>query len=128
MHKLTLLYIEDDLEILENMSFLLNRYVQKVYTAKDGEEALQIYYEHKPDIVVSDVNLPKLNGLALSKKIREENKTIPIIFISAFNDDEKLQTAEELSASAYIVKPFNLDTLNKTINQVIEKNFNSNEA
>ena len=123
MTDLSLLYIEDDLEILENMTFLLERYVKKVYTAKDADEALKLYNEYKPDILVSDVSLPTISGLELAKKIREENKTIPIIFISAYNDKEKLQAANELLASDYITKPFNLDTLNKSIHKVINENF-----
>ena len=120
-NELTLLYIEDDTEILENVSFLLSRFVKKVYTAVDGEEALKVYTEQKPDILVTDINIPKINGLEVAECIRKENKEIPIIIISAYNDDEQLKKAKEIGVSTYVKKPFTLSDLKDAITKAIDE-------
>ena len=124
-NELTLLYIEDDPEILENVSFLLSRYVKKVYTAQDGEEALEVYQSKKPDIVVTDINIPKINGLDLSEKIREENKSVSIVIISAYSEEEQLQRAEDISVSSYLQKPFTFQQLKDSIEKAIEEQIQS---
>lgn len=118
---LTLLYAEDDPEILENMKFLLSRYAKNIYTAKNGKEALDLYNEHKPDIFISDLMMPIMNGFEVAKKIRENNKTIPIIFITAHSDDEHLKEASNIPSSSYLLKPFNLDTLNQAIEKALKE-------
>ena len=120
-NELTLLYIEDDTEILENVSFLLSRFVKKVYTAVDGEEALKVYTEQKPDILVTDINIPKINGLEVAECIRKENKEIPIIIISAYDDDEQLKKAKEIGVSTYVKKPFTLSDLKDAITKAIDE-------
>jgi len=118
---LTLLYIEDDAEILENVSFLLQRYVKKVYTAKDGEEALLMYEKHQPDILVSDINLPKLGGLEVVAKIREENKNIPVVLISAHDDEHFHIKAKAVNVSSYVIKPFRLQELTDAMQKAISE-------
>lgn len=118
---LTILYLEDNPEILENMTFLLERYVQKVYTAEDGEEALRLFNEHSPDILVLDIMVPKITGLELAQIVREKNQKVPIVFLTAFNDDEKLSIAKSIPASSFIQKPFNLETLNMAITKAINE-------
>ncbi|MDQ7060439.1 MAG: diguanylate cyclase [Sulfurimonas sp.] len=119
--KLSLLYIEDNLEVLENVTFLFERYVDTVYTATDGEEALEQYFEHKPDIVVSDISLPKMSGSEVAKRIREDNLDIPIIMMTACNDSTQLAKAIDIGVSSYITKPFTLEILKSSISKAIEE-------
>ena len=119
--QLTLLYIEDDAEILENVSFLLSRYVKEVYTAMDGEEALKVYEEKQPDIIVSDINIPKMNGLEVASKIRKTNKEIPIVISSAHDEDHQLKLAAEIGVSTYVKKPFTLHQLKDAIQKAISE-------
>jgi len=121
MNNLNILYIEDDPEILENVSFLLSRYTNEVFTATNGEEALKVYKEKQPDIVVSDINIPKINGLKVAEIIREENPSVPIIIISAHNEDHQLKIAKELNVSSYIRKPFTLQELKDAIAKAIKE-------
>lgn len=118
---LTLLYVEDDAEILENVTFLLERYVKKVYSAKDGEEAFSMYKKHQPDIFIADINLPKLGGLEVSSKIRQENDNMPIVIITAHNDQIFLDKADELNVSSYVVKPFRLQDLKEAVEKAISE-------
>lgn len=111
MSNLNLLYVEDDEETIENINYFLKRHFNEIFTAQDGEEAFLIFEEKNPDIVILDINIPKLNGLKLANKIREKNKKIPIIFLTAFSDKENLLEAIHLHAYSYLIKPFKMNEL-----------------
>lgn len=117
MTNLNLLYVEDDEETIENIDFFLKRHFNEIIIAKDGEEAFNYFEEKKPDIIILDINIPKINGLKLTSKIREINKKIPIIFLTAFSDKENLLQAIHLHACSYLIKPFKIDELINTINK-----------
>ena len=121
MNDLTVLYIEDDLEILENVAFLFSKYMAEVFTASDGEEALEVYREKNPDIVVSDINIPKIDGLKVAEIIREDRSDIPIIIITAHDEDHQLKRAKELNVSSSIRKPFTLQELKTAIEKAVEE-------
>lgn len=121
MDKLTLLCVEDDLEALEDIVYLLKRYFTKIYTAVDGKEALDSYYEHKPNIILLDINIPKLNGIQVATKIRKGDELVPIIFLTAHSEKDKLLKAIDLQVSSYIIKPFKIDELKEIIFKVIKK-------
>jgi len=121
MPKLTLLYAEDNQESRENYAFVLSNYFHKVYTAKDGKEALEIYYEKKPDILLLDITMPKLNGLDVAKSIREENEEIPIVMLTAHSEVDKLLRAVPLKLEEYLLKPINNKRLQNTMLDLIKK-------
>lgn len=108
----TLLYIEDDKEMNEHMKMMLEDDVKEFYQAFDGEEGLSIYEEKKPDIILSDINMPKLDGLSMSKRIKKNNKSFPIIIISAFDDTKILLNAINIGIDYFIPKPINMELLN----------------
>ena len=99
----------------------MSRYVEKVYSAKDGEEALLIYKEQKPSIVVADIRLPKISGLEVSTRIRENDTNIPIVIITAHDEQELIDRAKELKISTYVKKPFRLQELTKAIEKAISE-------
>lgn len=111
MTNLNLLYVEDDEEIIEDIDFFLKRHFSEITIAKDGEKALELFEEKKPDIIILDINIPKINGLKVAAKIREVNKKIPIIFLTAFSDKESLLQAINLHAFSYLIKPFKVGEL-----------------
>jgi len=115
MNDLTLLYVEDDIEALNDVVFLLKRYFSEIYTAVDGEEALDKFNEKNPDIVLLDINIPKINGLQVANKIKELDENKPIVFLSAHSETDKLLKAIDLRAISYIIKPFNIEELNEAI-------------
>ncbi|QKJ23991.1 response regulator transcription factor [Poseidonibacter lekithochrous] len=130
MNDLTLLYVEDDLEALEDVVYLLKRYFSNIYTATDGEEALELFSAYSPDIVLLDINIPKINGLQVASKIKEINDEIPILFLTAHSETEKLLKAIDLRAISYIIKPFSIEELNesivKTIKMLNKQSLNNN--
>lgn len=117
MTNLNLLYVEDDEETIDNIDFFLKRHFNEIIIAQDGEKAFNYFIEKKPDIIILDINIPKLNGLKLASKIREINKKIPIIFLTAFSDKDNLLQAINLHACSYLIKPFRIDELINALNK-----------
>ena len=113
----TVLYVEDELDVLRNISTLLRNFFAKIYIAADGESGLQTFQEKHIDILLIDIELPKMNGIELIKKIRKENKDIPIIIISAYTKTDYLLESIELNLDKYIVKPLT----SKKIHLLLEK-------
>ncbi|MBU3013421.1 diguanylate cyclase [Poseidonibacter lekithochrous] len=109
--KINLLYVEDEESVREILSKKLERFVKELYVAKDGEDGYSKYLELKPDIILTDITMPKLNGIEMSKKIREDNKTIPIIIISAHSDSNFLIDAIDCGITSYLLKPINKNKL-----------------
>ncbi len=112
---LTLLYVEDDEIIRKNAVEYLQNYFKEVYQTKDGLEALEVYRTKKPDIIITDIEMPRLNGLDMAKKIRKEDKTTPIVITTAFTDTHYLMQAVELQLIKYIVKPISSKKLNEAL-------------
>jgi DNA-binding response OmpR family regulator len=96
------------------MNFL-KEYVDVIYCANDGEEGYNIYLEKRPDIILLDINMPKIDGLTLAKKIRKIDKDVKIIITTSYVEQDKLLQAIELYLIRYIVKPIELDVLKDAI-------------
>jgi PAS domain S-box-containing protein len=112
-----LLYVEDDKETREELTMILEPWVGELHVAADGEEGLKLFRETNPDIVVTDIQMPRVSGLAMSSEIRRLVPDQPIIVVSAYNDVEYLFRAIELGIDHYITKPLNVDRLlDKLIN------------
>ena len=111
LQSLTLLYAEDEEGIRKNIADSLSYYVKEVIEATNGQEAYELYLQKKPDIILSDIHMPILNGLEFVKKVRAKDKKIPIIMITAHTDKEYLLQAVELKMEKYIVKPIDLEAL-----------------
>jgi len=112
---LTLLYIEDEPLTRENAVEYLSRYCQRVYAASDGIEGLTLYYAHHPDIIITDIQMPQMDGLSFATKIRQEDKTTPIIITTAHTDTAYLLRAVELQLVKYLIKPVTAQTLQEAL-------------
>jgi len=105
LEEVTLLYVEDSLAIREILSARLKKKVKKLIVAEDGEEGLAKFKEYKPDMILTDVTMPKMDGIEMARKIKEVDSYIPIIILSAHNDSTYLLEAIELGISGYLLKP-----------------------
>lgn len=110
------LYVEDDRDILEIMQDILESFFDEVYLAYDGEEGYNLYKETKPDIVISDILMPKMNGLELAKKILDENENQKIILVTADNESDYHTKANEIGVFGYLNKPVDFNELLALIN------------
>ncbi len=91
LKELTVLYVEDELDILEEIIDILNIKIGTLYTASNGQEGLDIYNRQDIDIIVSDIQMPVMDGMTMIENIREVDKTIPIIITTAFNEIDFLK-------------------------------------
>ncbi len=124
MQEISLLYIEDDRDIQEIYLDVISEHVDKIHLAYDGEEGYATYLTTKPDIILLDINMPKLDGLSLAKKIRELDSTVKIIITTAHAEQDKLLQAIELYLIKYILKPIDPLVLNEALvkakNEILE--------
>jgi YesN/AraC family two-component response regulator len=127
----TLLYVEDDPMTLEEVSFFLERYVKKLIIAKNGEEGLELFIKHNPDMVITDIQMPIKNGLKMAEEIFKINPSVPIAVTSAYSDGSYLMNAIELGIDKYIIKPINmmeiLAVIQKSLQLSLPKNSFEND-
>jgi len=117
---LTILYVEDEPLIRENAAEYLNRYCKTVLEAENGEHGYEVYKAHSPDLIISDIKMPKLNGLDFAAKVRETDKTTPIILATAHTETQYLLRAVELQLIKYIVKPITAEKLQEALSMACE--------
>jgi len=88
-----------------------------LHFAASGEEALQLLDEFGPELVVilSDINMPGMDGLALLSKIKQRRPELPVLMVTAYGDDRRMQRAEELGAAAFLAKPVDFDELKRCL-------------
>lgn len=101
----TILVVDDELEIVKVVRAYLEQSGFRVLTASDGQQALAVFRREHPDLIVLDLNLPSLDGLAVCRAIRRESD-VPIIMLTARVDETDRLIGLELGADDYIVKPF----------------------
>lgn len=103
--EIKLLFVEDEQELRDVMLSILSFEINNILVAKDGEEAYDIYLKEKPDIILTDINMPNMNGIDLVKKIRETDRSTKVIMLTAHSEVEFLLEATELHLTKYLVKP-----------------------
>lgn len=115
---LKILIVEDESKIASLLKEAINEYFYSVVIAKDGEEGLKRFKTNKPDIVITDIMMPKTNGLEMTIKIKELDELVPIIILSAHSDKEKLLKAIDIGINKYFIKPFDPDEVLEHINKI----------
>lgn len=124
----TILVVEDDSDICSLLKFTLEQNGYSVVTADNGEEALLFLKEHKPDLILLDLMLPRLSGTDVLKSIRYKMEfSLPVIIISAKTDESDIVTLLELGADDYLPKPFSLKVLLVKVKTLIQKEQAKNE-
>jgi two-component system, OmpR family, response regulator VanR len=114
----TLLYVEDEPQVQERMAEYFESYFHHVYCAADGEEALELHRRYSPDVVMLDINMPKINGLEVARRIRHEDPHTRIIMLSAHSEKEILLQASEIDMSKYLIKPVSRIELKGALDKV----------
>jgi len=117
---ISILIAEDEDELREYFSEYLQIFFTDVYVAKCGEEAYLQYSEKHPDIILTDINMPNLDGLNLISRIREKDNITKIIIMSAHSEREKLLKAIELNLVTYLIKPIKTEMLKKVIFDIVK--------
>ncbi len=116
---ITVLYCEDEQYLRDVTKGILESFTKQQFIAEDGEVGFNLFLENQDtiDLIITDVNMPKMNGLEMAKKIKAINPNIPIIVATAFSNSEYLLEAIELGIDKYVLKPINIKKLLDTMKQ-----------
>ena len=117
---LTVLCCEDEPEAREHLNLIFIQRVGRLYIAEDGEKGLALYRKYKPDLVISDIKMPKMTGLEMSREIRELNPKAQIILLTAFDYKNFFLDAIDIGVSQYVQKPIGERKLFNAINRCID--------
>lgn len=132
--ELKILIVEDEKNLAHLLKDAINSHCYSVVLAHNGKEGIAKFLSVKPDVVITDIMMPELDGLDMTIELRKIRPDIPIIVLSAFSDKEKLLKAIDVGINKYFIKPFDPDevleyisnlavNLNKQRVLIIEKNF-----
>ena len=103
----TVLYVEDDINLQKNIVEVLGNFFDTLLVASDGDEAYDIYIENQNriELMITDINMPNTDGITLCKSIREYDKTLPIVIVSAYTNTDYLLDSIDLNIITYVTKP-----------------------
>ena len=116
-----LLYAEDNELVRDASVVVFNDIFKEVIVASDGEDAIEKFYENEIDIIISDINMPRLNGLDMAKRIRDFDKEIPILVLSAHNETDYFTRSIQLDIDGYLLKPMKVSNLLESLDKIVEK-------
>lgn len=112
---ISVLYVEDNPGLRTNIVQLLGKVFTNILSAADGLEGVEIFKKYKPRLVITDINMPKMSGLEMAKKIKSEEPDTKIIYITAFNEKEYLLEAINVGVFRYLPKPTKVNQLLETL-------------
>ena len=133
MHKLTeiikysynlnLLYVEDNEEVRNSTMIILKEFFENITIAENGQEGYERFMEQKFDLIMTDINMPKLGGLEMISKIRETDidNEVPILVLSAYNEPSYFMESIKLGVEGYLLKPINMEQFLVVLKKVIQK-------
>ncbi len=117
----TILIVDDEQGMREFLTVLLENHEHRVIAASDGEQALQLIAHQPPDLVISDVRMPKVDGIGLLTGIREKYPHLPVIMMTAYASSDSTIQAMRLGADDYITKPFRIDEIRLVVEKALAK-------
>lgn len=119
LSNLRILYIEDDKNTQEEVAFFLEPMCEMLYLASNGKEGYELYLLHQPDLIITDIQMPIMNGIDMIKKIRHHDTQTPIFITTAYNETNHLLNAINSGVDRYILKPINFKTLIETMTEFL---------
>ena len=120
LKNVTILYVEDELNVQKLNGETLSYFTDNLLLASDGEDALEQYYKYKPHMIITDINMPKINGIEFVEQIRKIDKKTPIVFSTGYSQECYLLPAANLNIQGYIVKPLNYNKLKSILFEIVE--------
>lgn len=107
LRKLKLLFVEDEEELLQIICDALSKLEINYLTASNGVEALEVIENNSDiDAIITDINMPHMNGLEMIKRLKESGNELPIIIMSAHTEEEYIEKAKDFGVTEYLLKPF----------------------
>lgn len=122
LKNLKILYVEDEEEVMEQMSFFLKKRTGRLITAKNGEVGLEEFKLNRPDLVISDLKMPVMDGISMAREIRKISD-VPIIITTAFSEKDIILKAVDVGIEKYLVKPLDARELVMVMERIAVKIF-----
>ncbi|GAU78255.1 Na-translocating system protein MpsC family protein [Fusibacter sp. 3D3] len=126
MKELTCLYVEDEPFLREEIARFLKRRVGHLIIAENGQEGFQKYEQFPIDLIITDLKMPVMDGIDMTRKIRETNERIPVIITTALSDVELMQSSIEIGIERYLLKPIDITALTQALESVKKKIYKQN--
>lgn len=127
MERITVLLVEDELTLAMIIKDTLEGQEFIIHTANDGEEGLRMFYNLRPDVLVADVMMPRMDGFEMVRRIRQTDKSTPVLFLTARSGINDVVEGFELGANDYLKKPFGMQELIIRIKALLGRAFNGAE-
>jgi len=118
--KIKLLYVEDDLETRKTTLFVLEEFFDNIVVAVDGEDGLNKFRENEIDVIITDINMPNMDGLSMAEEIKKIDREVPVLIFSAHNESDVLLKSIKIGVDGYLLKPINFEQFTETVKKCTE--------
>ena len=119
--KLSLLYVEDNLEARSSTLLILNQFFQDIDVAVDGQDGFEKFQSRKYDLIMTDINMPRLNGIEMIRLIRQTDMAVPVLVLSAYNEQNFFTDGIKAGIEGYLLKPIDIGQFIDIMTRVIER-------
>ncbi|EAM0964530.1 DNA-binding response regulator [Campylobacter jejuni] len=124
--ELIILVVEDEVKTRESMINVLSERFSKVIGAQNGDEGLKKFKKFKPDLVITDIAMPIMDGLDMAREIKEISDDVPIVILSAYSEKERLLRSIDIGIDKYLIKPVDIEELFKVLDYLIGEKIEAN--
>jgi len=108
---ITVLFVEDEDLLRAIYERILDKFISRLYVASNGKEGLEMYHQHKPDLIITDIMMPVMDGLEMVEKIRENDNNIRLVILSAYGEAEYFMDAIKIGVNSFLLKPVETEKL-----------------
>lgn len=124
--ELIILVVEDEVKARESMINILSERFSKVIGAQNGDEGLKKFKKFKPDLVITDIAMPIMDGLDMAREIKEISDDVPIVVLSAYSEKERLLRSIDIGIDKYLIKPVDIEELFKVLDCLVGEKIEAN--
>ncbi|ECP7275030.1 response regulator transcription factor [Campylobacter jejuni] len=124
--ELIILVVEDEVKTRESLINVLSERFSKVIGAQNGDEGLKKFKKFKPDLVITDIAMPIMDGLDMAREIKEISDDVPIVVLSAYSEKERLLRSIDIGIDKYLVKPVDIEELFKVLDCLVGEKIEAN--
>ncbi|EAJ3653635.1 response regulator transcription factor [Campylobacter jejuni] len=124
--ELIILVVEDEIKTRESLINVLSERFSKVIGAQNGDEGLKKFKKFKPDLVITDIAMPIMDGLDMAREIKEISDDVPIVVLSAYSEKERLLRSIDIGIDEYLIKPVDIEELFKVLDCLVGEKIEAN--
>ncbi|ENI6723538.1 response regulator transcription factor [Campylobacter jejuni] len=124
--ELIILVVEDEIKTRESLINVLSERFSKVIGAQNGDEPLKKFKKFKPDLVITDIAMPIMDGLDMAREIKEISDDVPIVVLSAYSEKERLLRSIDIGIDKYLIKPVDIEELFKVLDCLVGEKIEAN--